>query len=127
MMVLKTLEDAVGCTRARRQDTGLTSTGWLVPTALFPVKARAVFSVRPWARMVGGDNAAARFDPNVAVCGERKQDQVAVGCFCPLEGFGVGWPDLSQRDLALASAAPPRKDIRVPIAARCGPARDPPL
>jgi hypothetical protein len=51
--------------------------------------------------MVGGDNAAARRNPQVAVCDERKQDQVAVWCFRSAAGAGAG--ALAASRLALAA------------------------
>ena len=59
-------------------------------TDFLPSEAGAIFSIRLWAGMVSRDNAAAGINPKVAVCDERKQDQLAVRCFCPLECFGVG-------------------------------------
>jgi hypothetical protein len=63
----------------------------LVIASLLIFEAGAIFSIRLWARMVSGENAATWLNPKVAARDERKQDQLAVRCFRPLENFGLGW------------------------------------
>jgi len=65
------------------ESNGRRSRSELVIAALLPSKAGAIFTIRMWAGIVGGDNAAARLNPKVAARDERNQDEAAAQGFRP--------------------------------------------